>query len=168
MSNPKLITWKTSLPAFTFMGIENIIKEDTKESDFGSFWGNFFDKGGYDPMKPYETDPNCVNVWYNKPNGEKIYFQGKFVTPDAKAPDGYTVSEFPETEFLVATTEWVDTYEETMGHIGLLFDHVHSVDLPEGYVECGEDSEGIYTIERWGANTGEGYRYEVWLAIKRT
>ena len=164
MSNPKIITFKTSLPAFTFMGIENIVKED---SDFGSFWGNFFGKGGYDPMKPYETDPNCVNVWYNKPNGEKIYYQGKLATSDAKAPDGYTVTDFPSVEFLVATTEWVETYEETMAHIGMLNTYLETAALPEGYVKCRDDETGIFSIERWGANTGEGYRYEVWAAIRR-
>ncbi len=164
MSMPKIITFKTSLPAFTFMGIENIVKED---SDFGSFWGNFFDMGGYAPMEPYETDPNCVNVWYNTPDGVRVYFQGKFVSDNAKVPDGYTIMSFSEVEFFVATTEWVDTYEETMGHIGLLFDHLETADLPADYVKCSEDSVGIYAIERWGANTGKGYRYEVWTAIKR-
>ena len=161
MSQPKVITFQTKLDESYFWGIENVVKED---SDFGRFWGNFFDKGGYDPMEPYQTDPNCVNIWYNKSTGEKIYFQGKFVRENAVVPEGYTLKKFPASEYLVVTTEWMATYEETMEHIKR--EYVENAEVPKGYEKCTDKELGVYLMERWGANTGEGYRYEFWVPIK--
>lgn len=162
MSNAKVITFQTKLNEFYFLGIENIVKED---SDFGAIWGNFFDKGGYDKIEPYQKDPNCMNVWFNKASGEKIYFQGKIVSADAKVPEGYTLAKFPASEYLVVTTEWLATYEESMLHIN--HDYHKNAQIPEGYEKHNEIDSGVFMLERWGANTGEGYRYEFWLPIKR-
>lgn len=158
----KIIAFQVKLEDFCFMGIENKYNES---SDFGNFWGNFFDKGGYDPIEPYETDPNCVNVWYNKSADEKIYFQGRFVRENAVIPDGYTFRKFSGSEYLVVTTDWMDTYEETMKHIK--FEYFENTDAPAGYEKCTEQDMGVWLLERWGANTGEGYRYEFWVPLKR-
>ena len=158
----RVIAFKTRLDDFTFMGIENVV---TENADFGDFWGNFFDKGGYDPMEPYETDPNSINVWYNRPDGVKIYFQGRMVREDAVVPEGYTMKKFSGSDYLVVTTEWMKTYEETMNHIH--WEYFQNTAAPAGYEKCTETERGIYLLERWGANTGEGYRYEFWVPLKK-
>lgn len=158
----KVIAFQTRLEDFYFMGIENKYDENT---DFGDFWGNFFDKGGYDPIDPYAIDPNCINVWLNRSADEKIYYQGKMAREDAIVPEGYTMKKFPGGEYLVVTTEWMATYEETMKHIR--FEYFESMDAPDGYVKCTEQELGVWLLERWGANTGEGYRYEFWVPLKR-
>lgn len=84
MSAPNIISFQTRLDEFYFLGIENLV---TENANFGAFWDNFFDKGGYDVIDPYQTDPNCVNIWFNNICGEKIYYQGKFVNASAKIPD---------------------------------------------------------------------------------
>lgn len=162
MGNVKVISFQTKLDEFYFLGIENVVKEN---SDFGAFWGNFFDKGGYDKIDRYAKDPHCINVWFNKESGEKIYFQGKIVGADAQAPEGYTLAKFPPSEYLVVTTEWLATNEETMQYIDRLYHE--NTPIPDGYVRHSENGIGVYMLERWGANTGDGYRYEFWLPIKQ-
>ena len=162
MSNPKVISFQVHLDEFYFMGIENLV---TENADFGAFWGNFFDKGGYEKIDPYQLDPNCINVWYNKPTGEKIYFQGKIVGESAAVPDEYTLKKFPASDYLVVTTEWLSSYEESMQHIN--HNYWKNAEIPAGYQKRSESGEGVYLIERWGAQTDEGYRYEFWLPIDK-
>ncbi len=162
MDHPKVITFQTKLEEFYFLGIENVLNED---SDFGAFWSNFFDKGGYDKIDPYQLDPNCINVWYNKSPDETIYFQGKIVRADADVSEGYTLVKFPASEYLVVTTEWLASYDESMLHIN--HDYHKNAIIPEGYEKHNEIDTGVFLLERWGANTGNGYRYEFWLPIKR-
>ena len=125
-----------------------------EDSDFGDFWGSFFDKGGYDPMEPYEIDPNSINVWYNRSANEKIYFQGKFVREDAIVPEGYTLRSFRGGEYLVVTTEWMATYEETMDHIK--WEYFENTSAPDGYEKCTDKELGVYLMERWGGEHRRG------------
>ena len=161
-NNPAVITFKTQLDEFLFLGIENLV---TENADFGAFWGNFFDKGGYDKIAPYQKDPNSINVWYMKTPTEKIYYQGMIVNKVDEVPEGYTLTKFPASEYLVATTEWLSSYEETMNHI----DHSYyqNAQIPAGYAKCDENDNKLYLIERWGAKTQDGYRYEFWVPIKK-
>ena len=162
MSDKKIVTFVVEHGEFYFLGIENLA---TENADYGAFWGNFFGKGGYDVIDPHATDPNCVNVWYNNASGEKIYYQGKFVNQVDDIPEGYSLSKFPAGEYLVVTTEWLSSYEESMHHI----DHSYhrNAQIPDGYTRCGLDDNRITLMERWGADTGEGYRYEFWVPIKK-
>ena len=159
---PNIISFQTRLDEFYFLGIENLV---TENANFGAFWDNFFDKGGYDVIDPYQTDPNCVNIWFNNICGEKIYYQGKFVNASAKIPDGYTLTKFPSSDYFVTTTEWLPSYEETMNHIN--HDYYKNAQTPAGYRTRNETDNGIFLIERWGEKTSEGYRYEFWVPIEK-
>ena len=163
MNQKKVISFQTRLDSFHFLGIENVLAEN---ADFGAVWVNFFSKGGYDVIAPYETDPHCVNVWYNRPTGETVYFQGKMVRSDAQAPEHFTLASFPAAEYLVVTTEWLTSYQESMQHIN--HDYWKNAPIPEGYRKRTDTETGVFMLERWGANTGEGYRYEFWLPIEKT
>ena len=57
MNNPKVILFQIQHEEFYFLGIENLV---TENANFGAFWGNFFDKGGYDKIDPYQKDPIYV------------------------------------------------------------------------------------------------------------
>ncbi len=105
----------------------------------------FFNKGGYDVIAPYQTDPNCVNIWFNNISGEKIYYQGKFVNASAKIPDGYTLTKFPSSDYFVTTTEWLPSYEETMNHIN--HDYYKNAQTPAGYKTRNETDNGIFLID---------------------
>ena len=162
MNTPKIISFQTQLDEFYFLGIENLV---TENANFVAFWDNFFNKGGYDLIDPYQTDPNCVNIWFNNINAEKIYYQGKFVNSSAKIPDGYTLKKFPSSEYLVTTTEWLPSYEETMNHINP--NYYKNAQTPAGYRTRNENDKGIFLIERWGEKTNKGYRYEFWVPIEK-
>jgi len=162
MDHPKVISFKIQHEDFYFLGVENPITENV---NFGAFWGNFFDKGGYDKIDPYQKDPNCINIWLNKTPEGKIYYQGKIVNEVSEVPQGYTLTKFPASEYLVTTTEWLSSYDETMQHIN--HDYYKNAQIPEGYTKCNEADDGIFLIERWGEETKDGYRYEFWVPIKK-
>lgn len=162
MSNPNIVSFQARLDEFYFLGIENIIAEN---ADFGAFWNNFFDKGGYDVIAPYQTDANCINIWFNSESGEKLYCQGKFVNASAKVPDGYTLRRFASGDYMVTTTDWLPSYEESMHHIN--HDYYKNAKTPAGYRTRGENDAGIFLIERWGEKTDMGYRYEFWVPIEK-
>ena len=163
MNNPKVITFQIQHDEFYFLGIENIVTED---SDFKNIWDSFFAKGGYEKIDPYAKDPNCINVWYYKTPEQQIYYQGKIVSEVNEVPEGYTLTKFPASEYLVVTTEWLSSYEESMKHIN--HSYYENAQMPKGYTKCTQADNTIFLIERWGANTGDGYRYEFWLPIKKS
>ena len=169
MSNgnkPEIIVFQIHHDAFTFLGNENIL---TDHSDFGQIWGNFFNMGGYDPIYPYAIDPKPINVWYTNEAGQRIYFQGLFVKDVDKVPDGYTLKNFPATDFLVVTTEWMETNEEAVGENGngQCNRYADTVQMPEGYMRYDGPGSPITRIEKENSNTPEGSRYEVWVPIKK-
>lgn len=161
MNTPKVISFQERLEAFDFLGVENVLRED---SDFGAFWDGFFAKGGYDPIDPFAADPNCVNVWHCE-GGKARYFQGKIVRSGAEVPPGYTLKRFPACEYLVVTTQWLSSYEETMQHIN--HDYCQNAPVPDGFRRHSEEEDGVFLLERWGAGTEHGYHYEFWLPIEK-
>lgn len=161
MNQAKVISFRAFLPEFHFLGVENTLRAD---SDFGAFWSSFFGRGGYDPIAPYESDPSCLNVWYCSDSGKAFYCQGKAVHPGTPVPDGYTLMCFPACEYLVVTTEWLESYEASMQHIN--HNYWKNAVIPEGFEVHPDTEPGVFLMERWGANTGEGYRYEFWLPLR--
>lgn len=163
-NQPAIKVFQIHQDAFSFLGNENII---TETSDFGQIWGNFFEIGGYEPILPYATDSNPVNLWYTNNAGENIYFQGLFVKNVDKLPDGYKLVDFPAGDFLVITTEWMATNEEAVGENGndRCNRYAQTVQMPEGYVRNDAPDCPITKIEKENADTPDGSRYEVWIPI---
>lgn len=164
-NKPAIITFQVHLDEFLFLGNETAI---TESSDFCDIWDDFFRMGGYEPILPYATAPQPINVWYINDAGQQIYSQGLFVKHVDNTPDGYKLARFPASDFLVITTEWMSTNEEAVGEHGngRCNRYAESVPMPEGYVR--NDHLGITEIEKENADTPEGSRYEVWVPIKRT
>ena len=162
-----LVTFTVHQPAFHFLGIENKLSVEW-QGDFGHFWGNFFNLGGYDNIDPFATQPLDSNVWYVNEAGEKVFFQGKIAKSDATVADGYSLVSFPASDYLVLTHEWLPTFDEAQKlGIGFGRKHMNSVQLPEGYERYDATEFPIKEIERDNANTSEGSRIEHWLPIKK-
>ena len=163
MSEHKCITYQIHKDAFSFLGIINIVTDD---ADFGYFWDHFFSVGGYDKILPYATDPKPVNIWFTNEKGEEIYFQGLFVENVNEISEGYTLMEFPASDFIVVTHEWMATNAEALGYgINAGWENEKKVQIPDGYVRT--DSP-VTIIERENCDTPEGSRYEMWVPIRRT
>lgn len=162
MSEKKVITFTEHVDEFYFLGIKNTV---TENSDFGEFWNNFFERGGYDKICKWAKDPNCVNVWYNDETEGKIYFQGQYVDPNAEVSEGYSMMKFPAGDYLIATTEWLESYQESMKHINP--NYYKNAQPPQGYRKRSETDDGIFLIERWGEKTVDGFRYEYWVPIEK-
>jgi hypothetical protein len=147
MSQPAIVIFQIHQDEFSFIGNENII---TESSDFGQIWGNFFEMGGYDPILPYAADPKPINLWYTNKARQEIYFQGLFVKNVDKAPNGYRLVNFPVSDFLVVTTEWMSTNEEAVGENGngRCNEYVKTVQIPEGYVRNDKPGSPITLVEK--------------------
>ena len=60
--------------------------------------------------------------------GGKIYFQSLMVIDVDKVPEGYTLRQFPASDFLVITYEWLPTNEEAIHHgIGAGWEHIKTI-----------------------------------------
>lgn len=158
-----LLIYLTRIEDFTFLGNYNVVDE---ASDFGQIWGRFFDKGGYDPIIPYSLDQSPVNVWFTNAEGQQVYFQGLFVKGVDQVPEGYCLMDFPGGEYLVVTTEWMESNEDAVGPKGngRCNGYADYAPVPEGYVR---DESYIIRLEVERANMPQGSRYEVWVPIRR-
>ena len=163
---PAIIVTQIHQDAFSFLGNENVI---TASSDFGDIWGRFFAMGGYDPILPYAIDTKPINLWYTNNAGQAIYAQGMFVQNVDKTPDGYKLVDFPESEFLVVTTEWMTTNDEAVGENGngRCNAYAKTVRIPEGYIRYDAPGSPVTLLEKENSDTPDGSRYEVWVPIKR-
>ena len=163
---PQIIVFQIHKDAFSFLCNEN---ELTESSDFGYIWSHFFDIGGYRPIVPYAMDDKPVNVWYQRQDGQEIYAQGLLVGKVAQVPDGYTLLDFPASDYLVVTTEWMASNEEAVGEHGngQCNRYAETVQPPPGYIRNDAPGSPLTKIERENADTPEGSRYEVWIPIKK-
>lgn len=166
MSDPKYVTYQMHQDNFNFLGVENIL---TENSDFGYFWNHFFQIGGYDKIIPYAIDTKPLNVWYTNDIGQAIYFQGLMVDKVNEIPDGYTFARFPESDFLVITHEWLSTNEEALNYgIDACWKYEKTAPIPDGYVRFDGSGSPITLIEKENSDTPDGSRYEFWIPIKRS
>lgn len=165
MGKPAIKVIQIHKDEFSFLGNENII---TETSDFGHIWGDFFKKGGYNPILPYAADSKPINLWYVN-NRQKIYSQGLFVGKVEKVPEGYKLKSFPAGDFLVVTTEWMKTSEEAVGENGngQCNEYADNVQIPDGYIRYDGPGSPLTLIEKENCDTREGSRYEVWVPIKK-
>lgn len=165
MSEHKCITYQIHQPAFSFLGIHNVV---TENADFGWFWDHFFSVGGYDKILPYAINPKPLNVWYINDKGEKIYFQGLMVKDVDEVPDEYTLLDFPAGDFIVVTHEWLPTNDEALAYgIAASSGNAKNVEIPAGYIRDDGPDSPFLAIEKGNSDTPEGSRYEVWIPIRR-
>lgn len=165
MSEPALVSFQMHQAAFSFLGIENIV---TESSDFGYFWDHFFKAGGYEKIIPYATDIKPINIWYTNKSGQEIFFQGLMVDSVGNVPEGYTLAQFPASDFIVVTHEWLPTNEAALEYgIGAGWKHEKTVQMPDGYVRYDGPGSPITIIEKENSDTPDGSRYEVWVPIRK-
>lgn len=164
MREPAFVTFQMHQDEFSFLGIENIV---TGSSDFGCFWGRFFEAGGYDKIYPHALDTKPINVWYTNNAGEKIYFQGLMAANVDIVPEGYTLAGFPASDFLVVTYEWVPEQDFPMMHeINNGWKYIETLQIPDGYIRYDGPGSPITLIEKENTDTPDGSRYEFWVPIK--
>jgi len=162
---PAIKVFQVHQSAFSFLGNENVL---TELSDFGHIWEAFFEKGGYEPILPFAVDGKPINIWYTNDADEKIYSQGFFVGDVDEVPGGYTLVTFPASDFLVITTDWMETSDEAVGENGngQCNQYAKTAPMPEGYVRNDGEGSPITAIEKENTDTPKGSRYEVWVPIK--
>ena len=164
-NKPEQITFQIHQDAFSFLGNENVV---TEASDFGQIWDSFFRMGGYDPILPFAVDTKPVNVWYTNSAGEKIYFQGLFVGGVDSVPDGYSLVQFPASDFVVVTYEWVPAQDfDMMYEIDGGWKAMEALQIPEGFARYDGPGSPVTVIEKENTDTPDGTRYEFWVPVKK-
>lgn len=170
MNKPDIKVFKIKHPSFLFLGIENEIVGSIENADFVTIWNNFFEVGGFDKIRLYQKNFNPPMVIYHQNNSDNlIYFIGSIIESVEKVPKGYSACVFPECEFLVITTDWLQTEEEALGEHGLgqCGEYEKIVDIPKGYIRYDKGDSQYVLIEKENFNTKEGHRYEFWVPIKK-
>lgn len=170
MNKPDIKIFHIKQKAFLFLGIENEIVGAIENADFVTIWNDFFEAGGFEEIRPHQqkNDPPMV-IYHQNHSDNLIYFIGSMIERVDEIPKGYTASRFPECEFLIVTTEWLQTEEEALGEHGLgqCGEYEKIVEIPEGYIRYDSGDSQYILIERENFNTKEGSRYEFWVPIKR-
>ena len=96
-------------------------------------------------------------------------FQGLFVKDVDQPPKGYTLMRFPGGNYLVVTTEWMETNEEAVGPAGngRCNQYAGTAAPPAGWARADGPESLIFRIEKENARTPQGSRYEVWVPIQK-
>jgi len=161
---PAIVTFIHHQNEFSFLGNENII---TDSSNFGTIWDNFFKMGGYDKILPYAIDTKPLNIWYSNDSGDKVYFQGLMVENVPEVPDGYSLLNYPESDFLVLTHGWTTPDISLTYGISNGWKNEKTIAIPDGYTRYDGKGSPITIIEKENTNTPDGSRYEFWIPIKK-
>ena len=168
-NKPVIVTFQMQLDEFLFLGIEN-----PRNSDMGKVWDNFDKMGGWDMNSKYHKKPYnaMMVVWqYNNPENE-IYFPGTIVENVDIVPEGFTLKKFSACEFLVITTEWLPSQDDiwkTNGSAWTCLDNRDDTRLiPDGYERYGGPDNQITLVERENHDKDNGFRYELWIPIKKS
>ena len=88
---------------------------------------------------------------------------------DIEVPEGASLMEFPASEFLVVTHEWVYKTDDAFPMIGKTVKYAHSEEaqakMPDGYERC---NDHLHFIEHFNYKYDENeYRLEIWFAIRK-
>jgi len=168
LKKPAIKTFRMRQEDFYFLGIEY-----PRGSDMGKLWDNFDKMGGWDAISKHHKKPydKMMTMWrYNDPENE-IYYPGTIVEDVNKVPDGFTLSKFPACEFLVITTDWMPLKEDMWRESGSAWTCIESRDdtrlIPDGYERYGGPDNQITLIERENHDAENGFRYEIWIPIKK-
>ena len=166
MSVPAIKVFQTQHDEFLFLGKEY----DLETADMKAVWDDFINSGGYEINKQYGKYPYACMIVYHNNNPEHIsYCPGAIVESIDKVPEGFTLMKFPAREYLVVTTEWMETFAEAVGENGLgqTGRYLRTVEIPAGYIRYDGPGSQIVVIEVENANTENGSRWENWVPIKK-
>ena len=165
LNKPKIVTFKTQLDEFLFLGVEQVV---TSSTNFGQVWDYYFKTAEKSGSGDYD-----YIIWYYK-NNEQIYFVGKMVDGAENIPEGFSLAKFPACEYLVVTHEECENLHDGIGltqeyaGIGQTHAYRENVPMPDGYVRYDDPSSPITQIEIENANPNGGGRFERWIPIKKS
>jgi predicted transcriptional regulator YdeE len=84
-------------------------------------------------------------------------------------PEGMYLTNFPATDYMVVTHEWMQSIDEAEQQVGRIvgFAHGNELQLPDGYVKYNGPPSPLMFIESYNYEFDNNrFRFEVWLPIK--
>jgi len=163
MSNPTSNVFQIHNSEFTFLGKE-YSSELEKGLDFGQIFDNFFKTGGYDNINPHEKnkDEHCVDtlIFYKKTPEHKTVYIGKIIDTIGDVPTGYVLNLFPAGKFIVVTSGWVATEDESHK---VANETKKNMQMPNGCII--DDASPYVCIEKMFECPENGHKLERWYPI---
>jgi len=166
VSKPKIITFQSQHEEFLFLCKEYPFPNP----DMGKVWDSFDSAGGFDLHKKYgKYSYPCMVMYHYEEHTQLLYCPGIIVNEMDKVPEGFIIKKFPARDYVVVTTEWMETYEEATGENGLgqTNKFQRTVQIPEGYERYDKPDNQIHIIEVFNTYTENGHRWEFWVPIKK-
>ena len=161
--SPAIEIYRARRESYKVLGMENKISNDDRNPNCGECWGKYFDSGTHEKVVPFMAETPLLGVFCQSDPGYYNYLIGAVVSGVDEAPEGMFLAEFPATDYLVVTHEWVKSEDEANAQIGRLVGHAHGPDvMPDGYEKY---TVPVMFIESYN-NSPEKSRFEVWLPIR--
>jgi predicted transcriptional regulator YdeE len=151
----------------TVLGKGNTFKQSDRNPKCPHFWKLYEDLGARKLIKPYMTENAEIAIFCHHDEQYYNYFIGAVVENVDVTPEGLHLIEFPETEYLVVTHEWLSNKESANKKIGNIVAYAHSgkVKIPNGYEKY---TEPVMFIESYNYDfTANKYRFEVWSPMRK-
>jgi predicted transcriptional regulator YdeE len=165
---PAIEIYHVQREPYQVLGMENKFNNEERNPDCGARWRSFSEVGGADKVKPFQTEKSLLGVFCQSEQGYYNYLIGAVVSGVKEAPEGMFLANFPASDYMVVTHEWVQSGREADNQIGRIVGYAHGAELQltDGYEKY---TDPIMFIEGYNYdNEDKKFRFEVWIAIKRS
>ncbi|HBL84377.1 MAG: hypothetical protein A2Y17_04885 [Clostridiales bacterium GWF2_38_85] len=165
---PAIEIYQAHREPYQVLGIENKTLNGTV-GDWGVCWNQFFKSGGHDKIKPFLTEQPLLGVFCQSEPGYYNYLIGGVVSGVTDIPEDMFVAEFPATDYIVVTNEWMKSIDEAEQQVGRIVGYAHGneLQLPDGYVKYNGPPSKLMFIESYNYDfKNNRFRFEVWLPVK--
>ena len=169
MQQPSIVTYQAHREPYRVLGIENKTQNGTV-GNWGACWGQFFSSGGHEKIKPFLIEKPLLGVFCQSEPGFYNYLIGGIVSGDTGIPEGMFLEDFPATDYIVVTNEWMPSIDEAESQIGRIVGYAHSkeLQLPDGYEIFNKPPCKVIFIESYNYDFANNrFRFEVWLPIRK-
>jgi Uncharacterized protein conserved in bacteria len=163
---PVIEVYQAHREPYQVLGIENKFSNDNRNPNCGACWGQFFNRGNHDKIKPFLIEQPLLGVFCQSEPGYYNYLIGGIVSGLKNIPDGMFLTDFPACDYIVVTHEWMKSIDEAEMNVGRIVGYAHGSELylPDGYVKFNGPPSPIMFIESYNYDfKNNRFRFEVWL-----
>lgn len=164
---PAIEIYQAHREPYQVLGIENKTPNGTV-GNWGACWSKFFSSGGNEKIKPFLIEKPLLGLFCQSEPGFYNYLIGGVVSGVKDIPEGMFLEEFPATDYIVVTNEWMPSIDKAEKEIGRIVGYAHGkeLQLPDGYVKFNGPPSKIMFIESYNYDFANNrFRFEVWLPI---
>ena len=172
-NKPEIITFQMKYDEFYYLGKEYFgTGYSLATANWGALYDDFGNSGGWDMVSEYHMKPYSVmsGIFHQNNPEHEIYHLGTFTKKTDQIPDGFILVKYPACEYFVITTNWLPEHDDiyNKGAHGLCLHYMdNTMQIPEEYERYGGPNQKIIRIEAENCDDENGYRFEIWIPIKK-